>query len=106
VAALKDLELIRIPNAAVQVVIDGNPISAARWYHAFFLRCVGRILHSNDIVAEYFRSRLKQLEHERQEQELTYLLAHDLRSPLAIAEAGLTQLLDRPDKTGTLTPQQ
>ena len=106
VAALKDLELIRVPNASVQIVIDRDPMSAARWYHAFFLRCVGRILHSNDVVAEHFRSRLKQLEHERQEQELTYLLAHDLRSPLAIAEAGLAQLLERPDKTGALTPQQ
>lgn len=106
VEAAEDLDLIVMPASAFRALEARDPASASRFYRQLFIEASRRLRRANDVVAEHFRSRLAKLEEERHEKEFMYLLAHDLRSPLAIAEGGLVQLLEKPEKYGALTALQ
>jgi signal transduction histidine kinase len=106
VEALEDCELVCVPARFFTQLELRDPRSTARFYRLFFFEISRRLRRTNEVVAEFFRSRLAQLDRERREKEFMGLIAHDLRSPLSIAEVGMAQLLERQDKYGTLSPAQ
>ncbi len=104
VRAAADLDLIGIPPSLLREVEEREPRAAARIYKLCLLQTSIRLRRSNDAIAGYYRERVDRLDQERREKELIYLLAHDLRSPLAIIEGGLTQLQDA--KHGSISEKQ
>ncbi len=106
VIAVSALDLVRIPASACRTIEEKDPASAARFYRHLLIETSRRLRRANDVVTDFYRSRLGELERQRSEREFMDLLAHDLRSPLAIAETGVGQLVDRPDKYGPVTAAQ
>lgn len=106
IEAAEELEAIAIPCDVMRRLDRLAPPAAAAIYRALFLEVLRRLRGGNEKVLDHMRSRLRLLEREAQEKEFMHLLAHDLRSPLAIIDGGLRQLLDGRAKYGPLTPAQ
>ncbi|GIW71356.1 MAG: hypothetical protein KatS3mg102_0898 [Planctomycetota bacterium] len=100
------LELAVVPATALAAIEQEDPVAALRLCRAMLLENVRRLRRTNEAVAAHFHELVRRLEHERLEGELLHLIVHDLRSPLAVCEAGLSQLLERADKYGPLTERQ
>lgn len=104
VRAATDLDLIVVSPEVLRDVEARQPGVAARIYKLCLVQTATRLRRSNDAIAGYYRERIDRLDQERREKELIHLLAHDLRSPLAIVEGGLTQLQD--PKHGSVNERQ
>jgi signal transduction histidine kinase len=106
IEAAEDTEAVAIPPRVMLRLEELAPLAAGRMFRALFLEASRRLRAGNEALAAQFRSRLDQLQRESQEKEFMHLLAHDLRSPLAIVDGGLRQVLDGEAKYGPLSPAQ
>lgn len=106
VRACTDLEVVEVPAEFVEIVRERDPAALTEIYRQSFTAAAD-LLHRADLATVgYFVDLLARREQEQLERELRHLLVHDLRSPLAICEAGITQLLEQRDRMGPLTAKQ
>lgn len=106
VRAATDLEVVVVPGAFVAVAKAHDPIGLTEIYRGIFAMTSELLRRADLATIGYFGDLLAQKNQDQMERELRHLLVHDLRSPLAICEAGIAQILDNRDRMGPLTQKQ
>lgn len=106
IRAVTDLDLVAIPAAFVPVARAADPVGLAEVYRLGFAMTADHLHRADVATIGYFADLLEHKRQEALERDLQHLLVHDLRSPLAICEAGIAQVLDLRDRMGPLTPKQ
>jgi signal transduction histidine kinase len=96
------LDLIAVPAEVLPVLEEHDPRGLATVYRACFQMTAEHLRRANGVTLSHFRQQRERQAQEESERELRHLLVHDLRSPLAICETGLRQLMDRPDRYSKL----
>jgi signal transduction histidine kinase len=98
--------LLCVPQEVLTILRRIDPIGLSEFYRRLFVVRSERLRQANAVIGRYYSDLLERRGLDELDRELRHLLVHDLRSPLAIVEAGLGQLLERLDKYGPLTLQQ
>ncbi|MCC6623923.1 MAG: cyclic nucleotide-binding domain-containing protein [Deltaproteobacteria bacterium] len=106
IRALTELELVVVPADFVRLARDLDPVGLAEVYRLGFAATADHLDRADVATVGYFVDLIEMKKQDQLERELRHLLVHDLRSPLAICEAGIVQLLDHRDRMGPLTPKQ
>lgn len=106
VRAASACELVVVPAAFVEVAKRLDPAGLGEILRRTLATASDLLRRADDVTVRYFSDLIARREEEQLERELSHLLVHDLRSPLAICEAGLTHLLEQREKNGPLTAKQ
>lgn len=106
VRATTACELVVVPAAFVEVARSLDPRGLGEVFRLALAMASDLLRRADEVTVRYFSDLLAKREEEQLERELSQLLVHDLRSPLAICEAGISHLLEQRDKNGPLTPRQ
>jgi len=106
IRAVTDLELVVVPGAFVSLAQQVDPAGMAAVYRLGFAMTADHLHRADVATVGYFVDLLELKKQEALERELQHLLVHDLRSPLAICEAGIAQVLDLRDRMGPLSAKQ
>jgi signal transduction histidine kinase len=100
------LQLIAVPGEVLPMLEESDPRGLMQFYRCCFQVSAQRLRRANQVTLEAWREQQAHAQKDEHERELRHLLVHDLRSPLAICETGLRQLMDRQDRHGKLAPSQ
>jgi signal transduction histidine kinase len=106
VRAETDLQLVGVPHSAIEVLAARDAIGLSELYRRCFAMASDNLRAANSVISAYYKSLLEKQDREKMDTELRQLLVHDLRSPLAICETGIGQLIDQRDKFGALNERQ
>lgn len=99
VRAATACELVVVPAGFLTVAKTLDPVGLGELYRRALASASDLLKHANDDLITRHKE-------EQLERELSLLLVHDLRSPLAICEAGISHLLEQREKNGPLTAKQ
>lgn len=99
VRAATACELVVVPADFLAIAKMLDPVGLGELYRRALAAASDLLKHANDDLITRHKE-------EQLERELSLLLVHDLRSPLAICEAGISHLLEQRDKNGPLTAKQ
>lgn len=106
VRAATPCDVVVVPAEFVAVARNLDPVGLGEIYRRTLSTTADLLRRADEVTVRYFSDLLAKQQQEQLERELSHLLVHDLRSPLAICEAGIAHLLDHRDKNGPLTPKQ
>jgi signal transduction histidine kinase len=106
IRARTNLSLVVLPAEALTFLEERHADEMSAIFRRLFLVTADRLRRANRAIVDYYRKRMEDQRKEQRDNEFRHLLVHDLRSPLAICESGLRQVLERTDRYGPLTRHQ